>query len=95
LKCIAYIYVSTEEQTRRFRGRLLSNLLVGRSRGLKVCTDMEESSARSLMLKPGALQLLQKLKIKPECVGTWSINRLERILLDVLNAVLQELEGRR
>jgi DNA invertase Pin-like site-specific DNA recombinase len=95
LKCVAYIRVSTREQDEEVQRRAIEEF--ARSRSYEVLewyVDKGESGAKPFKDRPAAGKLLEDLeRLKPECVLSWSIDRLGRSMLDTMSTIL-ELESR-
>jgi DNA invertase Pin-like site-specific DNA recombinase len=95
MRCVAYIRVSTKEQDEDVQRRAIEEF--ARSRAVKILewyVDKGESGAKPFKDRPAAGKLLDDLeKLKPECVLSWSIDRLGRSMLDTMNTIL-ELESR-
>jgi len=95
LKCVAYIRVSTKEQDEEVQRRALEEFAGGH--GVEIMewyVDKGESGAVPFKSRPVASKLIEDLgKLKPECVLSWSIDRLGRSMLDTMNTIL-ELESR-
>jgi len=94
VRCVAYVRVSTREQDEEVQRSAIEEF--ARSRGIEVLgwyVDKGESGATPFKSRPAACKLLEDLgKLRPECVLSWSIDRLGRSMLDTMNAVL-ELES--
>ena len=94
MRCVAYVRVSTREQDEEVQRSAIEEF--ARSRGIEVLgwyVDKGESGATPFKSRPAACKLLEDLgKLRPECVLSWSIDRLGRSMLDTMNAVL-ELES--
>jgi len=90
-----YIRVSTREQDEQVQKKALEEF--SRAKGmelLKLYIDKGESGAKSFRERPGAIQLLSELdEVKPDCVVSWSLDRLGRTMIDTVNTVM-ELENR-
>jgi DNA invertase Pin-like site-specific DNA recombinase len=91
---VAYIRVSTREQDEDVQRRALDEF--AKSRGIEILewyVDKGESGAVPFKSRPAANKLLEDLeRLKPECVLSWSIDRLGRSMLDTMNSIL-ELES--
>jgi len=94
LKCVAYIRVSTKEQDEDVQRSALDEF--AKSRGIEILewyVDKGESGAVPFKNRLAANKLLEDLeRLKPECVLSWSIDRLGRSMLDTMNTIL-ELES--
>jgi DNA invertase Pin-like site-specific DNA recombinase len=94
MKCITYIRVSTKEQDEEVQKRAIEEF--AKSRGVEILewyVDKGESGAAPFKSRPAADKLLKDLeRLKPECVLSWSIDRLGRSMLDTMNTIL-ELES--
>jgi DNA invertase Pin-like site-specific DNA recombinase len=92
---VAYIRVSTKEQDEEVQRRALEEFAGGH--GVEIMewyVDKGESGAVPFKSRPVASKLIEDLgKLKPECVLSWSIDRLGRSMLDTMNTIL-ELESR-
>jgi DNA invertase Pin-like site-specific DNA recombinase len=95
MKCITYIRVSTKEQDEDVQKRAIEEF--AKSRGVEILewyVDKGESGAAPFKSRPAADKLLKDLeRLKPECVLSWSIDRLGRSMLDTMNTII-ELESR-
>jgi len=95
LKCVAYIRVSTKEQDEEVQRKAIEDY-AGRQK-VEIAewyVDKGESGAVPFKNRPAANKMLEDLgKIKPECVLSWSIDRLGRSMLDTMNTII-ELESR-
>jgi DNA invertase Pin-like site-specific DNA recombinase len=95
MKCITYIRVSTKEQDEDVQKRAIEEF--AKSRGVEILewyVDKGESGAAPFKSRPAADKLLKDLeRLKPECVLSWSIDRLGRSMLDTMNTIL-ELESK-
>ena len=95
MKCVAYIRVSTKEQDEEVQRKAIEDY-AGRQK-VEIAewyVDKGESGAVPFKNRPAANKMLEDLgKIKPECVLSWSIDRLGRSMLDTMNTII-ELESR-
>ena len=95
MKCVAYVRVSTREQDEEVQRRAIGEF--AKSRNIEILewyVDKGESGAIPFKNRPAASKLLEDLeRLKPECVLSWSIDRLGRSMLDTMSTVL-ELESR-
>jgi DNA invertase Pin-like site-specific DNA recombinase len=95
MKCVAYIRVSTKEQDEEVQRKAIEDY-AGRQK-VEIAgwyVDKGESGAAPFKSRPAANKLLEDLEnLKPECVLSWSIDRLGRSMLDTMNTIL-ELESR-
>jgi DNA invertase Pin-like site-specific DNA recombinase len=95
LRCVAYIRVSTREQDEEVQRRAIEEF--ARSRSYEVLAwyvDKGESGAKPFKDRPATGKLLEDLeRLRPECVLSWSIDRLGRSMLDTMNTIL-ELESK-
>jgi DNA invertase Pin-like site-specific DNA recombinase len=91
---VAYIRVSTREQDEDVQRSALDEF--AKSRGIEILewyVDKGESGAVPFKNRPAASKLLEDLgRLQPECVLSWSIDRLGRSMLDTMNTIL-ELES--
>jgi DNA invertase Pin-like site-specific DNA recombinase len=91
---VAYIRVSTREQDEEVQKRAIEEF--AKSRGIEILewyVDKGESGTVPFKSRPGANKLLEDLgRLQPQCVLSWSIDRLGRSMLDTMNTVL-ELES--
>jgi DNA invertase Pin-like site-specific DNA recombinase len=92
---VAYIRVSTKEQDEEVQRKAIEDY-AGRQK-VEIAewyVDKGESGAVPFKNRPAANKMLEDLgKIKPECVLSWSIDRLGRSMLDTMNTIL-ELESK-
>ena len=95
MRCVAYIRVSTREQDENVQRRALSEF--AESKGMVVVKwyiDKGESGGKNFRDRPHARQLLEELEtLKPECILSWSLDRIGRTMLDTLNTII-EFENR-
>ena len=95
MKCVAYIRISTKEQDEEVQRKAIEDY-AGRQK-VEIAewyVDKGESGAVPFKSRPAANKMLEDLgKIKPECVLSWSIDRLGRSMLDTMNTIL-ELESK-
>jgi DNA invertase Pin-like site-specific DNA recombinase len=94
LHCVAYIRVSTREQDEEVQRRAIEEFAKSRSiEVLEWYVDKGESGAVPFKGRPSANRLLEDLgRLQPQCVLSWSIDRLGRSMLDTMNTIL-ELES--
>jgi Site-specific recombinases, DNA invertase Pin homologs len=95
MKCVAYIRVSTKEQDEEIQKKAIIEFIKNRGfEVLKWYVDKGESGGKTFKERPSANLLLNELAIlKPECVLSWSIDRLGRTMIDTMNIIL-DLEKR-
>jgi DNA invertase Pin-like site-specific DNA recombinase len=90
MRCFAYIRVSSVEQDENVQrdaiGRFASE------KGIEILgwyVDKGASGVKTFSSRPAAQELLKNLDIaKPDCIIAWSIDRLGRNMLDIMNTVL-------
>jgi len=90
MRCFAYIRVSSVEQDENVQrdaiGRFASE------KGIEILgwyVDKGASGVKTFSSRPAAQELLKSLDIaKPDCIIAWSIDRLGRNMLDIMNTVL-------
>jgi DNA invertase Pin-like site-specific DNA recombinase len=87
--------VSTREQDEEVQRRAIEEFAKQRSYDvLEWYVDKGESGAKPFKDRPAANKLLEDLeRLRPECVLSWSIDRLGRSMLDTMNTIL-ELESK-
>ena len=57
---------------------------------IKWYIDKGESGAKLFKERPGASQLLKEInQLKPDCIISWSLDRLGRTMLDTLNIIME------
>ena len=95
MKCVAYIRVSTKEQDEEVQRRALEEFAGGHGAEImEWYVDKGESGAVPFKSRPGANKLLEDLgRLQPQCVLSWSIDRLGRSMLDTMHTIL-ELESK-
>lgn len=95
MRCFGYVRVSTKEQDEEIQVRAIEDFAKTRSIELvKVFVDKGESGGKSFRERPGASELLNAVELfRPECVVSWSLDRIGRSMLDTLNVIL-ELENK-
>ena len=95
MKCVAYIRVSTREQDEEVQRRAIEEFAKSRSiEVLEWYVDKGESGAVPFKSRPAASRLLEDLKrLQPQCMLSWSIDRLGRSMLDTMNTII-ELESK-
>lgn len=90
MRCVAYIRVSTKEQDEEIQRKAIEEF--SKTRNIEVLEwyiDKGVSGANVFSERPEASRLLNDLdRLKPECVVSWSIDRLGRTMLDTLNTVI-------
>lgn len=91
MKCVAYIRVSTKEQDEEIQRGAIEDF--AKAKNIEILSwyvDKGVSGANIFSQRPEASRLLQDLdKLRPECVVSWSIDRLGRTMLDTLNTVIK------
>jgi len=91
MRCVAYIRVSTKEQDEEIQRKAIEDF--ARLRGveiLKFYVDKGESGAKPFKERPSAQQLMSEIgTLKPECVVSWSIDRVGRSMLDTASTILE------
>jgi DNA invertase Pin-like site-specific DNA recombinase len=89
MKGIAYVRVSTKEQDEETQIKSIEEFAKGRFEIVKWYVDKGESGSKPFKERPSASQLLNELDaLKPECLITWSIDRLGRTMIDTLNTII-------
>jgi len=90
MRCVAYIRVSTKEQDEEIQRNALEEFSkIKNIEILEWYVDKGVSGANPFSQRPEATRLLQDLdRLKPECVISWSLDRLGRTMLDTLNTVI-------
>jgi DNA invertase Pin-like site-specific DNA recombinase len=90
MRCVAYIRVSTKEQDEEIQRNAIMEF--SKTRNIEILdwyVDKGVSGSNPFSQRPEASRLLQDLdKLRPECVVSWSIDRLGRTMLDTLNTVI-------
>jgi len=90
VRCVAYIRVSTKEQDEEIQRSAIEEF--SKMRNIEVLEwyiDKGVSGANPFSQRPEAVRLLQDLdRLKPECVVSWSLDRLGRTMLDTLNTII-------
>ena len=90
MRCVAYIRVSTKEQDEEIQRSAIEEF--SKMRNIEVLEwyiDKGVSGANLFSQRPEAARLLQDLdRLKPECVVSWSLDRLGRTMLDTLNTII-------
>jgi DNA invertase Pin-like site-specific DNA recombinase len=94
VKGIAYIRVSTKEQDEEVQKRAIEAFVA--QKGIEIVKWYVDkiSGAQLFKKRPGAQELLNELDVlAPECLISWSLDRLGRDMLDTMSIVL-ELENK-
>ena len=91
MKCIAYVRVSTKEQDEEIQKKAIEEFIKTRKMEIiKWYIDKGESGAKLFKERPGASQLLKEIiQLKPDCIISWSLDRLGRTMLDTLNIIME------
>jgi len=94
VKGVAYIRVSTKEQDEEVQKKAIEAFVVQKGIEITKWYVDKVSGAQFFKKRPGAQELLNELdSLKPECLVSWSLDRLGRDMLDTMSIVL-ELENR-
>jgi len=90
MRCVAYIRVSTKELDENIQ--MSSIMEFSKSRGIEILEwyiDKDVSGAIPFSQRPEASRLLQDLnRLKPECIVSWSVDRIGRTMMDTLNTII-------
>jgi len=90
MRCVAYIRVSTKELDENIQ--MNSIMEFSKSRGIEILEwyiDKGVSGTNPFSQRPEAIRLLQDLsRLKPECIVSWSVDRIGRTMLDTLNTII-------
>jgi len=90
VRCVAYIRVSTKEQDEEIQRSAIEEF--SKMRNIEILewyVDKGVSGANPFSQRPEAVRLLQDLdRLKPECIISWSLDRLGRTMLDTLNTII-------
>ncbi|NHV45303.1 MAG: recombinase family protein [Candidatus Verstraetearchaeota archaeon] len=91
MKCVAYVRVSTKEQDEEIQKKAIEEFIKTRNMEIiKWYIDKGESGAKLFKERPGASHLLKEInELKPDCIISWSLDRLGRTMLDTLNIIME------
>ncbi|MCC6013934.1 MAG: recombinase family protein [Candidatus Verstraetearchaeota archaeon] len=91
MKCVAYVRVSTKEQDEEIQKKAIEEFI--RTKNMEIIKwyiDKGESGAKLFKERPAASQLLKEInELKPDCIISWSLDRLGRTMLDTLNTIME------
>jgi DNA invertase Pin-like site-specific DNA recombinase len=91
MKCVAYVRVSTKEQDEEIQKKAIEDFI--RTKNMEIIKwyiDKGESGAKLFKERPAASQLLKEInELKPDCIISWSLDRLGRTMLDTLNTIME------
>jgi len=90
MRCVAYIRVSTKEQDEEIQRSALEEFSkIKNIEILEYYIDKGVSGSNMFSQRPEASRLLKDLDVlKPECIVSWSLDRLGRTMLDTLNTII-------
>jgi DNA invertase Pin-like site-specific DNA recombinase len=90
MRCFAYIRVSSVEQDENVQRDAIDRF--ASEKGIEILgwyVDKGASGVKMFSSRSAAQELLKNLDIaKPDCIIAWSIDRLGRNMLDIMNTVL-------
>jgi putative DNA-invertase from lambdoid prophage Rac len=90
VKGIAYIRVSTKEQDEEVQKKAIEAFVAQKGIEIAKWYIDKVSGAQLFKRRPGAQELLNELDVlKPECLVSWSLDRLGRDMLDTMSLVLE------
>jgi len=91
MKCVAYVRVSTKEQDEEVQRKAIQEF--ARQKNIEILkwyVDKGISGSKMFKERPAGSQLLEELdQTKPECVVSWSLDRIGRTMLDTVNTVME------
>jgi DNA invertase Pin-like site-specific DNA recombinase len=90
MKGVAYIRVSTKEQDEEVQKKAIENFVSQKGIEIMKWYVDKVSGAQLFKRRLGAQELLNELDtLKPECLISWSLDRLGRDMLDTMSMILE------